>query len=99
TGSNLEGGAERARPRTARTQLRGAAGQNRPLPISPVDPPLSPLRWPLPPFALRRPPRLFSPPLRPIAAMWLRSPLTASPPLRPATRASSDVNSWAVPFS
>jgi len=40
-----------------------------------------------------------SPPSRPIAAMCARSRLTTSPPLRPATRASSDVHSWAVPFA
>src|SRR5436305_9096029 len=34
-----------------------------------------------------------------MADMWARSRLTASPPLRPATRASSEVNSWAVPFA
>src|ERR1051325_6560894 len=34
-----------------------------------------------------------------MADMWARSRLTASPPLRPATRASSDVNSWAVPLA
>src|SRR5450830_1324949 len=40
----------------------------------------------------------LSPPLRPISAMWLRSRLTASPPFWPARRASSESNSWAVPF-
>ena len=37
-------------------------------------------------------------PKRPIRDMWERSALTRSPPLRPAARASSLVNSWAVPF-
>src|SRR5881394_3400083 len=34
-----------------------------------------------------------------MADMWARSRLTASPPLRPATRASSEVNSCAVPLA
>src|SRR5262244_3247662 len=38
------------------------------------------------------------PPLRPIAAIWARFRLTAEPPLRPAARASSTVNSCAVPL-
>src|SRR5262249_2125873 len=43
-------------------------------------------------------PRLW-PPSRPMADMCARSRLTASPPFRPATRASSDVNSCAVPLA
>src|SRR5688500_12720264 len=53
--------------------------------------------------ALEERPLLFapraSPPLRPIADMWSRLRLTASPPLRPASRASFESNSCAVPFS
>ena len=45
------------------------------------------------------PPRLFWPPSRPMSAMCWRSWLTASPPLRPASRASSELNSWALPDS
>ena len=35
----------------------------------------------------------------PMAAMWARSRLTVTPPFRPASRASSEDHSWAVPFS
>src|SRR5829696_1743489 len=41
----------------------------------------------------------FFPPSRPIAAMCSRFWLTTIPPLRPASRASSGVNSCAVPFA
>src|SRR6478609_11340938 len=40
-----------------------------------------------------------SPPRRPMAAMCSRFRLTATPPLRPASRASLESNSWAVPFA
>src|SRR5919206_4154496 len=48
--------------------------------------------------ACRARPRLW-PPSRPMADMCARSRLTASPPFRPATRASSEVNSCAVPLA
>ena len=34
-----------------------------------------------------------------MATMWARSRLTAKPPFLPAPRASSEVNSWAVPLA
>jgi hypothetical protein len=46
-----------------------------------------------------RPPWDACPPSRPISAICSRSWLTASPPFRPASRASRESNSCAVPFS